>query len=345
MPDPTFIAGTKVLAKYAASGVGSIAGPILASWRASREGKAALISAEYRSKVRIIEAKAEAEALAIMSDAQKQVIQSVEQGVESAKGGIDITGAGINQAIEFQTLKRTANFSSVIEDAASELEDVEVPDHEPDADWTARFFGYEQDVSSEDLRKIWARILSGEIRNPGQTSLRTLEILRNLSSYDAAMFAGICPFVLRNGWIFYEDLTHVFQELNYNKLLHLQDCGLLDIGFSLQIEMNFDALGQIFIYQQKFDLLIGRDQGNSKTLTVPVIRLTSAGLELYKVAKNSLDIEYLHRFATFLRTKNCSFYRLEDPVKSVDGKSTHYLTGTPIEPHDDVDSEKGLADS
>ena len=176
MPDPSIVAGAKVLAKYAAVGVGSIIGPIFASWRASKEGKAELISAKYRAEVRLIEAKAEAEVLAIVSSTQEEILQSADQGVELARGGVEVTGAGITQAIEFQTLKRIVNSSSVIEDAADKLEDKEVVDHEPDPDWTARYFGHVQDVSSEDLRGIWSSILSGEIRNPGQTSLRTLDI-------------------------------------------------------------------------------------------------------------------------------------------------------------------------
>ena len=47
-------------------------------------------------------------------------------------------------------------------------------DHEPDHDWTARFFDCVQDVSSGHMQKLWAKVLSGEVENPGRTSLRTL---------------------------------------------------------------------------------------------------------------------------------------------------------------------------
>ena len=104
MPDPLIVAGAKVLTKYAATGVGSIIGPIFASWRASKEGKAELISAKYRAEVRLIEAKAEAEVLALVSSTQEEILHSAEQGVESARGGLEVKGAGITQAIEFQTL-------------------------------------------------------------------------------------------------------------------------------------------------------------------------------------------------------------------------------------------------
>ncbi len=35
------------------------------------------------------------------------------------------------------------------------------------------------------LQKLWAEVLSGEVENPGRTSLRTLDILRNLTQEDA----------------------------------------------------------------------------------------------------------------------------------------------------------------
>ena len=94
---------------------------------------------------------------------------------------LEVDQDGIRQRIEFQERKRQVNITSAVREAAADLSHKEVPAHEPDPDWTARFFDGVQDVSSEDMRKIWAKILSGEVEVPGRTSLRTLSILKDMS--------------------------------------------------------------------------------------------------------------------------------------------------------------------
>ena len=316
MPDPLIVAGAKVLTKYAATGVGSIIGPIFASWRASKEGKAELISAKYRAEVRLIEAKAEAEVLALVSSTQEEILHSAEQGVESARGGLEVKGAGITQAIEFQTLKRIANASSVIEDAADQLEDEEVVDHEPDPDWTARYFGHVQDVSSEDLRRIWASILSGEIKNPGQTSLRTLDVLRNMTISDARMFETICTFMMRNDFVFRAPSVNDIEGLSYSILLHLQDCGLVTVGPFLKLTLNFTIEGNIIIFGQTSTLLISSEEESPEPLEVPIFSVTAAGQELASIVSCSLSEDYLSSFATFLQGKNCKLYYLHNVVRN-----------------------------
>jgi hypothetical protein len=65
----------------------------------------------------------------------------------------------------------------------------EVP---PDDDFTDVFFGYVRNVSNERMQDLWARLLAGKFRNPERYSLRTLDILRNLSQRDAEIFVKCC---------------------------------------------------------------------------------------------------------------------------------------------------------
>ena len=114
------------------------------------------------------------------------------------EGALEINPEGITQRIEYQERKRQANISSVVREAARELGEKEVPQHEPDHDWVARFFSDVQDVSSEDMRRIWARVLAGQVETPGTTSVRTLATLRNLSSSEAKAFSKIARYRIGN---------------------------------------------------------------------------------------------------------------------------------------------------
>ena len=104
----------------------------------------------------------------------------------------------VAQRIQFQEEKRQRNIESVVRQAASELGDKDVKDHEPDHDWTARFFNDIQDVSTEDAQLLYAKIIAGEVERPGSTSIKALSILRDLDQPTAKLFR-----VLRSASIFF----------------------------------------------------------------------------------------------------------------------------------------------
>ena len=253
------------LLDYTASGVGAIAGPILAPWRASREGKARLIAARADADIRRIEAESEAETSPIIAQARSQARLYLMSPDADVRGTVEVTRRDIVQRVEYQERKRLANVRSVVEEAADELGDKEVPDHEPDPDWTARFFNEVQDVSSEDMQKIWAKILAGEVESPGRTSLRTLDTLRDMTKKDAKMFTDICDFVVRNDFVFYDNSMEGFEALNYSNLLHLQDCGLINVGPNLIKKFRWGENKQIVLMYHGGALLVTGNSDNDGT--------------------------------------------------------------------------------
>ena len=168
------------LVELAASGIGSVAGTFFAPWKARKEGQARVIAAKADAEVLSIQAKAHVEAKEIM----------VDEG-SAATREISISNQ-INERILYQEEKRLKNIESVVARAANELGAKEVSNDEPDHDWTARFFNYVQDVSSEDMQALWAKVLAGEAERIGSTSLRTLGILRDLDRATAKLFAKAC---------------------------------------------------------------------------------------------------------------------------------------------------------
>lgn len=168
------------LLQLAASGVGSVAGPLLASWQARQHAKAKRIEAATDADVLQIQAQAQAEA-------RKALVPSDAQ----ASTALDI-GNMIMQRVQFQEEKRHANIGSVVSQAADLVQDNEVDSTEPDHDWTARFFNEVQDVSSEVMQALWARVLAGEVERKGSTSVHTLNVLRNLDQHTAAQFKKLC---------------------------------------------------------------------------------------------------------------------------------------------------------
>ena len=331
------------LLDYAASGIGAIAGPMLAPWRAYREGQARINAANADAEVRRIEAESDARALQIIADAQVEARQSIDTPIESGRGMMEITRSDITQRIEFQERKRLANVRSVVESAAAELGDKEVPDHDPDPDWTARFFDCVQDVSSEEMQRLWARLLSGEVQRPGGTSLRTLETLRNLSKTDAEVFSNACSFVFMPfevSWGFVlrgDECEKKFDAIHYAKLLHLQDCGLLIIE---QTVCTVDS--NSMLEYQNLLLKVSKNTNSNFKFEFSIATLTTAGTELYRIVQPKLrmDMDYLRCFASLIKSNGCQLSSAQIVNRLPDGKSECRNNFIPIEP--DSDQPDGL---
>ena len=317
---------TKILAidkllDYLASGIGATAGPLFRPWQAYMEGHAKRISA-----------RADADALAIIAQAQAAARQYLVAPGADVQGAVEITHENIMQRIEFQERKRLANIRSVVESAAEELHDKEVPDIEPDHDWTARFFDSVQDVSSEHMQKLWAKVLSGEVESPGRTSLRTLETLRNMTQRDAELFEAIVGFVIDGEFIFYNDeVAKHNRDLSYYNLLYLEDCGLMNVAPSLARSITWKDTSGLALPYHRGALLISRGERASESLKIPATLLTTAGRELSRIAHGTVQMVYLQDFSTFLHQRKCQLLLLQGVETLPDGR-LEYSSRTPIEP-------------
>ena len=294
------------LIDYGASGVGSIAGPLLAPWKASREGKARLIAAEADAQVREIEARADASALNIIADAQSRAQAYLLPAGADIHTTLDITPQDIAQSIEFQGRKRLTNARTVLEAAADELGDKEVDDHEPDPDWTARFFDCVQDVSSEEMQKIWARILAGEVETPGRTSLRTLSILRDMSQNDAKSFSRLMEFRIS------DFILGSFAQESTKEPLDTYFLDMVDMGLAHSSMVAYPSLtlSKNGTYDREHNGHMLRIEGPPETeispMDIEAIVLTPSGREVARFCRHDPSLGYLSCFARYLEKQGCS---------------------------------------
>ena len=310
----------ELLVKYTASGIGAMAGPMLAPWKARKETQAQLIGV-----------KADADSLRLIADAQAEARRSLVAPDEAGRGVLDISPNGIAQRIEFQEEKRQANIVSVVQDAAAEIGDKDVLDHEPDPDWTARFFDCVQDVTSEDMRKLWAKVLSGQVEEPGRTSLRTLDILKNMTKRDAQVFEDICDFVIDDFIYYPPEYQTNHQTLGFNNVIHLQNAGLVNSSAFLNRHLHFENEKKQILYRYQSNILRISTTLDSKKIKIPVILLTDCGTELYCVLECTFRMDYLGSLSTFLRENNCelSYARI---IKELPGGQVRHTPFTPVEP-------------
>ena len=172
------------IAKLAHYTISLLADPLLKAWRARREVEANRIRA--RGQVDIMELLAVGEAEAELS------ARAVRELVEGSQSLVSLIGDEIEQRIESLFEKRLSNLAQIVGKARYCLPADEVPDSEPDMAWTSSFSSAAQDISSDDMQELWARILAGEVARQGSTSIRTLNVLRNLDQSTARLFRRLC---------------------------------------------------------------------------------------------------------------------------------------------------------
>ena len=176
---------TRMIVNYLINGV---LGPLTAPWQATRGAKAREITARSDANVLSIHADAQSEALRSVADAYTEVLESLPVGLDTEH---DLEGL-VLQVTKHEQVRRQHNLLSVLAQAREFVGDTYVSDHEPDPDWTSRFFSDVQDVSSEGMQALWAKILAGEVERPGSTSIRTLGIMKDLDKPTASIFRRLC---------------------------------------------------------------------------------------------------------------------------------------------------------
>ena len=277
------------LIDYVASGIGAVGGPLLARWKANREAAVARI-----------EAQGQADSIALITDAMTEARKKFSAADASIQGEISI-GEGMESRLMFQEKKRQRNLKAVVELAADELCDKEVQNHDLDHDWVARFFSDVQDVTSEHMQRIWAKILAGEVETPGRTSLHTLSILKNMAQRDAVLFVKMSAFVFHDFILNEPEYVNEIIEFSSLKMfIDMENYGLLNADRRLQKTMKIPPEGYTLV-MGKTAYRISRNDDALHELYIPAFPLSSQGLELYSFTESSIDEIYLRIIAKFMK--------------------------------------------
>lgn len=264
------------------------------------------------------------------ADARAYELKTIAQAMEESgkllgplrydKGGVTVESEQIERdettasteerlvkRISYQANKKQRNLEAITQQAAEELKsETEVSDAPLDEDWISRFFSIAEDISNEQMQLLWGKILAGEVKKPKSYSLRTLDILKNLTRQEAetfvkvgrlALIAGNKGFIInpdRGGFLKSQygiELIDVLllRELN---LVHDSDVGYI---YSQLAEDSFD----FYLYGGSV-IVIERKAGTPKQ-KIDTIVLTATGCELISLVERPFDVAYVRKVATLLK--------------------------------------------
>lgn len=247
--------------------------------------------------------KAKAKELRVMSSAINDNMQ-LPSRYENGDVAIDATDSNelakrAQNRFLFQEMQKQQNIESVIVNAYNNLEnETSVDGVAVDRDWILRFFDSVANVSNEQMQIIWGKILSGEVKQSGSFSLRTLECVKNLSQKEAKCFQKVLPFMINitSGWVIpYNGEILDKYGILYTDLLELEELGLIQMKTGLSINLTVNSNPEQINNGNVNIVVISTDKAEHK-VTIPIMTLTSIGNELVSIFDVEVNVAYLIDF-------------------------------------------------
>ena len=231
--------------------------------------------------------------------------------------------------INFQEAKKQLNIESITAYAAEELKNEEPISNEPlDEDWTNRFFNIAEDISSDEMQALWGRILAGEIKEPKSYSLRTLELLKNLSKKEAEVFLKFAQFSITSANISFilnfknEKLLEEKYQLSFSERLLLEELGFItanDLQFKMMANPDEDA--QTVFKIGNVCVIAERIKGIPQQV-LQVLVFTKIGQELLQLINPVPQLDYIQLLASKIRREGVSIKYAS--ILKIEGDEIHF---------------------
>ncbi len=206
--------------------------------------------------------------------------------------------------------KKQKNIEDIIIGAYFNIEtNSEVSEEELQGEWINRFFNIAGEISSDDLKLIWSKILSEEIRNPGNCSIRTLETLRNISRKEAEIFKKISNYIFKSGNIYYlpnEDSLLKDVNITDNEILQLDEAGLINSSIAINVSINFNEDEKEEIKYNTKKIFCTKDK--KEKIKLSAFLLTEAGRNIFDILTPNFEEKYFEKYIEIIKKEmNISF--------------------------------------
>jgi hypothetical protein len=174
-------------------------------------------------------------------------------------------------------------------------------DREVGAHWLQRWRQWAQDIHYPQLQRLWARLLAREVAAPGRYSLATVETLGAIGERDIAGIQLLARYVF--GEFIFDARGRYFQPQLHD--IWLQGAETLGLLHSIETQRVVNLHSQLGDEQEPL-LLINHRRAlqlsalNSNGVSLPVLRLTAIGKQIFHLCGGEADMAYLLDLAAYL---------------------------------------------
>lgn len=232
------------------------------------------------------------------------------------------------QEIANKQLSQQINATECLKHAEHEIvkePDENVSDGSVDPDWFTHWYESAEKVSNDDVRALWGKVLAGEIVKSGSYSRRTLNVLNHLSRDESVIFEKLASLI--TGDFCFRDIViaHYGELIPHYDLMLLEEAGLVDdVGSNSRIITlnSYSADSYVKYITTKDTVFILRHSDPCFNLTVPIIKLTTAGQQLLDLAYTHFNADYFPHCAAYFKARGCTVHRAT--IISKDERNTSF---------------------
>lgn len=180
---------------------------------------------------------------------------------------------------------KTNNFLKIAEMADSMVQEKRNNsiDKQYSFDWFIRYYEASGNISDKEMQVLWAKVLAGEIEKPSSYSLRTLDVLRNMSKEEAECFVKICNASIKiesEKYVIPADQDYLSKNsINYSDILMLEEIGLINSGSGIHINDDLESNTEYMLYMYG-SLIVKAIASEKSKLSLRVYPFTNVGNEL-----------------------------------------------------------------
>lgn len=274
------------------------------------EGKSEEIRATTEARVKII--SKEGQTISENLEIPKEYIQKASSkfAAKVIKEQINLDDITLNAAKEI--LRNNLEYENLLD--VKEISD----------DWLNEFENLAKLKSSEDMKLVFGKILSGEIINPGSFSIRTIKIISQLDNEAAILFQKICSssISLKIGNNIVDVRMVSFKGspasnslsefgLSFDSLNILQEYGLIISDYnsygtySHSIAVKpYKPIFNINFQEKEYYLSPINEEKYETNLKLNGVALTKAGKELFSIIPVEINNNYKQSLIDFFKSKN-----------------------------------------
>ncbi|MDF2180331.1 TIGR03899 family protein [Aliiglaciecola sp. CAU 1673] len=205
--------------------------------------------------------------------------------------------------------RQLKNLESIME-LALEFSPSQYKEEALDPDWFFSFIQMAEDIYSPAMQELWGKIFAVEVSQPGSFSLRSLNILKQLTQKDAKIFALATSMASRRKGDFSPRIFYgYYQKPSFLSLLSLhrsQQLNLAQYGLAYPDLLSLMDLGLIYSSEiesgemdtsSRTEWRCGGESihlaARSKGIILKYYKFTSAGAELCRLVPSKGNSAYL----------------------------------------------------
>ncbi len=255
------------------------------------------------------------------SDKPETLLLESDKGQDTQVSQVEVAADSFSQsakdADDARILQRSVNLKRVAllaEEEAERLDETnensaEQEDDKPqiDPDWFSKWRNGAQDIHQDQLQRLWAKLLVGEISQSGSYSLHTIDFLSRMSSHDANLLARVAPFFVRDAGIVKFDRDKDFfstKGLTISDFLYLDDIGLLNGVAGLGLSWNAgvtkvgdNLVGYVICNQTVLTFYLDEEATENTEISLSMMPVTRVGREILSLANFPADDDYMKKIA------------------------------------------------